>query len=53
MGPEIRKVQANAKKYKIKEIKVLESLPQFVPFIFVSLIINLLLGDVLLYLLIR
>lgn len=49
--PELRKIKARARKAKIRNITVYENLPKFVPFIFLSLIINLLLGDVLFYLL--
>lgn len=49
---EIKKVQAKAKKFKIKDILVCENLPKFVPFIFLSLLINLLVGDILLYVLV-
>jgi hypothetical protein len=49
--PEIRKIKAAARKAKIKKIKVYEDLPKFGPYILISLVINLILGDVFLYLL--
>ena len=47
---ELKRIKAKAKKLKIKEVEVYDYLPQFGPFIFVSLIINLLIGDFLIYL---
>ena len=52
-SPEIKTVQAKAKKEGITHILVCENLPYFVPFIFISLIVNFFVGDVLLYLLIN
>jgi hypothetical protein len=51
--PEIRELQAKAKKAKIADVLVCENLPYFVPFIFISLIVNLLVGDVLIYLMVN
>ncbi|NYZ79799.1 prepilin peptidase, partial [Candidatus Micrarchaeota archaeon] len=51
--PELKRFKALAKKAKITSIPVCENLPKFVPFILISLIINLLLGDVLLYLMVN
>lgn len=48
-NPEIRKIKELAKKAKIKRIKVYENLPTFGPFIFISLVVNLILGDIFLY----
>ncbi len=48
--PEIRKIKERARKYKIATVMVCEDLPKYVPYIFISLILNLLAGDVFLYL---
>lgn len=48
--PEIKKIKERAKKYKIGTVMVCENLPKYVPYIFLSLILNLLAGDVFLYL---
>ena len=50
-APELKKIKAKAKKLKIKQIEVYDYLPQFGPFILLSLLINLLVGDFLFYLL--
>ena len=52
-SPELKRIKAKAKKLKIKEIKVYDYLPQFGPFILLSLILNLLLGDFLFYLMVN
>jgi len=49
--PELKKIKERAKKYKITTVMVCENLPKYVPYIFVSLVLNLIFGDVLLYLL--
>lgn len=51
--PELKRFKALAKKANVTSVPVCENLPKFVPFILISLIINLLLGDVLLYLLVN
>jgi Flp pilus assembly protein protease CpaA len=48
--PEIKKIKERARKYKIATVMVCEDLPKYVPYIFLSLILNLLAGDVFLYL---
>ncbi len=50
-SPELKKIKEAAKKVKIKRIKVYENLPKFGPYILISLIVNLILGDVFLYVL--
>lgn len=50
-SPELRKIKARARKYRIATVMVCEDLPKYVPYIFASLIINLLVGDIFLYLL--
>jgi|GEM_PF-474264 len=52
-SPELKKIKAKAKKTGLKEIKVYDYLPQFGPFILISLILNLLLGDFLIYLMVN
>lgn len=49
--PELRKIKARANKYKIRMVMVCEDLPKYVPYIFASLVINLLVGDIFIYLL--
>lgn len=49
-NPELKKIKERAKKAKLKKITVYENMPKFTPFIFIALIINLILGDFLLYL---
>ena len=49
-SPELKKIKAKAKKLKIKEVRVYDYLPQFGPFIFIALLLNLLVGDFLIYL---
>ena len=51
--PELRKIKAKARKAKIRTVMVCEDLPKFVPFILISLIVNLLVGDILFYLLLN
>ena len=48
--PEIKKIKERAKKYRIATVMVCENLPKYVPYIFISLILNLLAGDVFLHL---
>jgi len=47
---EIKELKKMAKKHKIKSVIVCENLPKFIPYIFLSLMINLFYGDVLLLL---
>lgn len=49
-GPELRKIKERAKKAKLRKITVYENMPKFTPFIFIALVINLIVGDFLLYL---
>jgi hypothetical protein len=49
--PELKKIKERARKYKISTVMVCEDLPKYVPYIFASLILNLLFGDVFIYLL--
>ncbi len=49
-SPELKKIKAKARKLGIKEIKVYDYLPQFGPFILISLIINLVIGNFIIYL---
>jgi hypothetical protein len=49
--PELKKIKARANKYKIRMVMVCEDLPKYVPYIFASLVINLLVGDIFIYLL--
>lgn len=42
---ELKQIKANAKKHNIKQVLVSEYLPVFGPFIFISLVLNLLVGD--------
>ncbi|MEM0372481.1 MAG: A24 family peptidase [archaeon] len=51
--PEIKKFKALARKAKVTSVPVCEHLPKFVPFMLLSLVINLLLGDVILYLMFK
>lgn len=46
---EIVKIKEKAKEKNYKEVEVCEGLPIFAPYIFIALIINLLIGDALLY----
>ncbi len=48
--PEIRKIKEKAEEKGYSEIEVCEGMTRFVPYIFVSLIVNLIVGDVLLFL---
>lgn len=48
---ELKKIKEVAKKHNIKKILVSEHLPKFVPYVFTSLLINLLLGDAFLWML--
>ena len=48
--PELARIKALAKKHRITTVSVCEDLPKYVPYIFLSLILNLLAGDVFLYL---
>jgi len=48
---ELDKIKEAAKKNRIKEIVVSEYLPKFVPYVFVSLLINLAFGDAFLWML--
>jgi prepilin signal peptidase PulO-like enzyme (type II secretory pathway) len=46
MAPELRKIKERARKYRIKTVMVCEDLPKYVPYIFISLVINLMVGDI-------
>ncbi len=48
---ELKKIRERARKYKITAVMVCEDLPKYVPYIFASLVLNLLFGDVFIYLL--
>lgn len=48
--PEIRKIKKKAEEKGYEEIKVCEGMTRFVPYIFVSLLANLIVGDVFLFL---
>jgi hypothetical protein len=48
---ELKKIKERARKYKITTVMVCEDLPKYVPYIFASLVLNLLFGDVFIYLL--
>ncbi len=48
--PEIRKIKERAEEKGYEKVKVCEGMTRFVPYLFVSLIANLLVGDVLLFL---
>lgn len=48
--PEIRKIKKKAEEKGYETIKVCEGMTRFVPYLFISLIANLLVGDVLLFL---
>jgi hypothetical protein len=50
-GIELKKIKERAKKYKISTVLVCEDLPKYVPYIFLSLVLNLIVGDVFHYLL--
>ncbi len=52
-SPELKKIKSKAKKLGIKEIRVYDYLPQFGPFIFIALLLNLMFGDFLIYLLLN
>jgi hypothetical protein len=47
---ELGKIKERAKKYKITTVMVCEDLPKYVPYIFASLVLNLIFGDVFFYL---
>ena len=49
--PQLSQIKKNAKKHKIKTIPVNEYLPRFGPFIFISLVLTLLTGDLLFWIL--
>ena len=48
---ELERIKANARKHRISTITVCENLPKFVPYILLSVIINLAAGDAFLYML--
>ena len=48
---ELKKIKERARGYKITTVMVCEDLPKYVPYIFASLVLNLLFGDVFIYLL--
>jgi hypothetical protein len=48
---ELKKIKERAKKHRIHTITVCENMPKYVPYIFMSLVINLFLGDAFIYLL--
>jgi len=48
---ELRKIKERARKYRIATVMVCEDLPKYVPYIFASLVLNLIFGDVFIYLL--
>ena len=48
---ELKKIKERARKYKITTVMVCEDLPKYVPYIFASLVLNLIFGDVFIYLL--
>lgn len=48
---ELKKIKELAKKHNIKKVLVSEYLPKFVPYVFISLLINLVLGDAFLWML--
>ena len=50
MPPELRKIKERARKYGIATVMVCEDLPKYVPYIFLSLVINLIVGDIFLFL---
>lgn len=47
--PEIRKIKKKADEKEYESVKVCEGMTRFVPYLFISLIANLLVGDVLLF----
>lgn len=48
-NPELLKIKKKAEEQGFKEIVVCEDLPRFVPYIFLSLVLNLVFGDAFLY----
>ena len=49
-SPELKKIKERAKKARLRKITVYENMPKFTPFILIALVINLIVGDFLLYL---
>jgi len=48
---ELKKIKEEARKHNIKKILVSEHLPKFVPYLFISLLVNLAFGDAFLWML--